>query len=285
MAVYDTFVLFNELDLLEIRLRTLSPVVDRFVIVEANTTYGGNPKPFYFFENSKRFEPFMDKIFAIHLDDMPTGIERASHWQREYHQRNAILRGLVNAKSDDVILISDVDEIPRPEKIPQHLDDALVLIYDQVFYYYNFNTRARQAWFGTRALRYDTLCALPMPDLPHLGHMNGFGGGVQSARYLGKFWGEHSPLGIIFNGGWHFSHFGGVEVIRNKLLNGAHQEVNRKEWTDPEAIAQRVAERRDLFDREEMQFELIPDNADLPVCVLEDRERYTMHFAESEVLA
>lgn len=300
--VIDAFTFFNELDILEIRLRTLDPVVDQFVLVEMTRTFAGNPKPLYYAKSAPRFARWHNKIVHIGVRDtwieatypngqkhtwdrnecekvtIPAGTNPASHWQREYHQRNAIMYGLHEAQPNDTILISDVDEIPRPIRIPHSpFTDDLVLMYDQAFYYYSFNHRVPQTWYGTRTMRFQTLQNLPIGNIAGAG--GDLGGPVQTARYLGKFI-PYESLGIVFNAGWHFSHFGGAEIIRNKLLNGAHQEVNRPEWTDLEAIKQRIAEHRDLFDRAGLDPEFIADNRDLPACVLEDSERYKAHFAQ-----
>ena len=118
--IYDCFSFFNELDILEIRLNTLNEVVDKFVLVEAPWTFTGNPKPLYFEENKERFKLFLDKIIHIVADQppvSPTVTERENAWIRESHQRNSINAGLNNAKNNDLIIISDLDEIPNPQII------------------------------------------------------------------------------------------------------------------------------------------------------------------------
>ena len=112
--IYDAFPFFNELDLLELRLKTLESVVDRFILVEATRTHTGHPKPLFFQENKSRFSAFLNRIEHIVVDDYPP-FETA--WTYENHQRNCIVRGLSNAKPDDWILVSDLDEIPNPSMI------------------------------------------------------------------------------------------------------------------------------------------------------------------------
>ena len=112
--IYDCFTFYNELDLLEIRLNELDPIVDHFVLCEAPVTFKGKPKPLLFKENRERFERFLPKIAHIVVDDMPTGPDKKSvYWQRQTFQRNAIRRGLGDADADDFIILSDLDEIPR----------------------------------------------------------------------------------------------------------------------------------------------------------------------------
>lgn len=112
--VYDCFCFYNELDLLEIRLNILNGCVDKFVLVEATRTQRNNPKPLYFAENKERYKKFEDKIIHLVLDEYPEHIEQ---WTIENLQRNYIMKGLEQCSDDDIILISDLDEIPRPEYI------------------------------------------------------------------------------------------------------------------------------------------------------------------------
>ena len=116
MKIYDGFTFFNELDLLEIRLNVLNDVVDYFILVEGSKTFKGEDKPFIFDENKARFAPFLHKIIHIKVVDYPEvdltqddNITLA--WAYENFQRNAIDRGLTDAAQDDVIIISDVDEM------------------------------------------------------------------------------------------------------------------------------------------------------------------------------
>ena len=108
--IYDCFTFFNELELLEIRLTENFDDVDYFVIAEANKTHQGHPKPFYIEENWDRFLKFHDKIRYIKVDDMPVD---SNTWVLENFQRNALARGFEDASPNDVIVVSDLDEILR----------------------------------------------------------------------------------------------------------------------------------------------------------------------------
>lgn len=118
--IYDCFSFFNELDVLEIRLNTLNAIVDKFILVEAPWTHTGKPKPLYFHENRQRFAAFLDKIVHIIASAPPisaTATDRENAWIRENWQRNEIIRGLGNAKPEDILIIADLDEIPDPKNI------------------------------------------------------------------------------------------------------------------------------------------------------------------------
>lgn len=110
--IYDCFPFFNEFDILEIRLKELWDHVDYFVISEANTTHRGNPKPFYLLDNFERFKPYADKIIHVPVTDMP-GFHNGDYWPNEHHQRDCLVRGLGSAAREDIIMISDVDELIR----------------------------------------------------------------------------------------------------------------------------------------------------------------------------
>ncbi|MFP8624472.1 hypothetical protein ACLH01_02985, partial [Enterobacter cloacae] len=117
--IYDCFLYYDEDMLLDIRLNTLNDVVDYFVIVESTHTFTGKPKKLNF--DISKFEKFKDKIIYVIYNDLPklkNGIAgEYDAWKNEAATRNAIMRGLKNAKDNDIILISDVDEIFRPEVI------------------------------------------------------------------------------------------------------------------------------------------------------------------------
>ena len=71
MKIYDGFIFFNELDLLDIRLNTMYDVVDYFILVESSVTHQGTPKPYIFEENKERFSKYLDKIIHIKIDNTP----------------------------------------------------------------------------------------------------------------------------------------------------------------------------------------------------------------------
>ena len=110
MKLYDCFTFYNELDLLELRLAELYDTVDHFVIVESNQTFTNRPKPFLFEENRERYARWLDKIIHIKVEDMPGS---DNPWDNETHQRNSIMRGLADADANDIVFISDVDEVLR----------------------------------------------------------------------------------------------------------------------------------------------------------------------------
>jgi beta-1,4-mannosyl-glycoprotein beta-1,4-N-acetylglucosaminyltransferase len=112
MKIYDCFSYWDEDLLLDLRLNILNEYVDYFVIVEGNKTWQNNPKKLRF--NIDKFPNFKKKIIYVPVEDMPDGDDP---YLRENFQRNCILRGLKYSSDDDLIIISDLDEIPNPSKI------------------------------------------------------------------------------------------------------------------------------------------------------------------------
>ncbi len=128
MKVYDCFTFYNEFELLELRLESLYDVVDWFVIVEANKTHTNEPKPYNFIERRNDYRKYLPKIRYIQMDaDVP--FKGIGDWSIENAQRDYIMRGLVDAQPDDLIFISDLDEIPAPDVLSRLYNErATVLI-------------------------------------------------------------------------------------------------------------------------------------------------------------
>jgi len=114
--IFDCFSFNDELLLLEFRFRLLDSVVDRFVLVEADTNRQGKPKELHFLKNRDRYQPWLSRISHVVVRDIPPA---ADPWASEEFQRQAIPRGLEGAESSDIALVSDVDEIPNPATVSE----------------------------------------------------------------------------------------------------------------------------------------------------------------------
>ena len=195
--IVDCFTFWNELDILEIRLNELYDTVDKFVIVEASRTQTLLPKPYYFEENKQRYSKFLDKIIHIKVENHPDN--GSNLWNMENFQRNSITNGTnqLNLSDEDIILISDLDEIPRASILTK-LKDHSSLEYaslEMMFSAYFLNLKSsHRNWIGTVAVK-------------------------------NKIYKQHNPqffrnikdrLPVIVNGGWHFSWCGGYEQIHAK---------------------------------------------------------------------
>lgn len=241
--VYDCFSFFNEMDLLEIRLNVLDKVVDKFVLVEATKTHSNKDKPLYYWENRDRYKQFHDKIIYIKVDTYPPF---KSSWTYENHQRNMILEGLKNCAPDDIIMISDLDEIPNPDAVKRYDCDGIKTLEQSVFTcYLNYKSLIFSKWYGTNILCYKHIQNSETEKYPstysntYLAELNQ-GCTPTKIRMIRQF-----P--IIKKGGWHFTYLGGVEKIQYKLDSFAHQEFNRKEFVSSNIIEQRIKHGQDLI--------------------------------------
>ena len=235
--VYDCFGFYNELDLLEIRLNVLKDVVDKFVLVEATKTHTGKPKPLYFNENKERFAAFEDKIIHVVVDDFPDPpidyTERQASWMRENFQRNAIVRGLAGARDDDLIMVSDADEIPSPEAVRVAAGKRGVIVCEQLLcnYYLNFVSYTTPIWLGTKIVRYgafiDPKTYVKMGKLTYVDEHVNAGASATRLRYV-------EPDSRIHKAGWHFSYLGDAKSIVSKIgaiaVEYRNENNTREEW-------------------------------------------------------
>lgn len=211
--IYDCFLFFNELELLTIRLHELYEHVDKFVIVESAETFRGNPKPFYFDENKHLFEKFSDKIIHIKVYDC---LKTNNPWDREIFQRNQIMRGLIACAPDDIILISDADEIICPFKLLEisetlrkiSSNDLPMLLCYQTMYRYFFNRLDSEYgfWPGTTAIFFKDL--------------------EKYSPNVCRNFGQQKLLTKIENAGWHFTYMGGYKRVIEKLAAFSHAECD-----------------------------------------------------------
>lgn len=287
--IYDCFTFFNELDLLELRLQTLDPVVDRFVLVEATLTHQGKPKPLHYAENKERFAAFHHKIEHVVVDSYPTNTG-ADAWIYEKHQRNCIALGLKSAVPDDRVMISDVDEIPRAERVQEAAARKGVRIFRQRMFYYYLNclnateTGGRAyAWNGTVMVnagdikgpvqRYRDFSML-MANYFHPKFINRVYWNLRLAWERMRY-GWHPSF--IMDGGWHFSYLGGVDRIIEKIEAFAHTEYNSENYKSRERIEAAITNGEDIFGRGFL-YRFIPVDEDFPRYLREHPERFARHI-------
>ena len=212
--IYDCFAFFNELDILDIRLRELNEVVDYFVICESSLTFSGEPKPKIFLENSDRYKQYADKIIHLSVDDFPDG---SDHWSRDTYQKEQIKNAVSNAGDDDLIIFSDVDEIPRKSSVLKASQFNGVTQFSMNMYQYFINMLYRHDW--------DAAYALPKKYLDDLDiEKNGKHDSLSVARYNMPKIADAAgiPRNLIHDAGWHFTHMGGIKNLLKKFSSYAH---------------------------------------------------------------
>ncbi len=272
--IIDCFTFFNELDLLEIRLKYLYDVVDHFVIIEADTSHGGNKKPFIFQDNTDRFTPFKDKILYVPLKMKFFEEEKGVAWKRENYQRNCIETGLreLDLNKNDLILISDLDEIPNKKILEDFKKDYSKKPYEEKTQSY-FYIILKNLLFHSHGnhkvqlkLLYYIFIKKYIPPVNFNMHnyyyyinyqeKNYLWPGLQclEAKWLKLFSASEVrsfrffPIRTINNSGWHFSFLGGKDMIKAKLKNFAHQEFNNSKIVSDEYIDFCINNGYSLFD-------------------------------------
>ncbi len=135
--IFDCFTFFNELEMLELRFQETYDTVDYFVIAESELTFTGMQKPLHFKEHQDRFRPYLDKVIHLVINDLP---QSNDPFDREHFQRNALVRGLEMARDDDLIMISDVDELIRPQAMKQASRLEGYVVFDMAMYQFYMNS-------------------------------------------------------------------------------------------------------------------------------------------------
>ncbi len=247
--IYDTFVFYDELELLEIRLRILDPVVDRFVLVEGTRTYNNGSKDLFFqrHRHEERFAGFLPKITVITVDQWP---EFTDPWRYENFQRNNILRGLGDCGPEDIVMVSDLDEIPNPEAVKAYHPGMGLMGFEQKMsaFFLNNVSLSPVPWYGSKIAGFQDfthgLDHLP-PD--RLNDKYTYDGYITTPNRI-RLSGFRRNIGRNFkNGGWHFHSIMPPEALSNKIKEYAHQEYNTPELTSVESIKKRLAAGRGLY--------------------------------------
>jgi len=251
MKIIDCFIFYNELDLLNYRLNILNQFVDYFVIVESTHTFIGKEKPLFFEMNKHLFDFCKDKIIHIVVDNFPhiypnCDTSQEHQWKNEKFQRNQIKKGIdmIDLKDDDIIIISDLDEIPDPFTI-QKIKSGLIIIdfhsLQMDLYQYNLNICCNVKWNESKILSFKQFNQKSC---------------CQDIRF------SNCPL-IPF-GGWHLSYFGDEQFIKNKINNFAHQEFNNDYFTNVDIISKKISNSENLFNNSPILYTSLINNKYLP---------------------
>lgn len=231
--IYDCFNFYNEIDILELRLNILYPHVDKFVIVESSVTHSGVEKPFYLDLYREKFSKFEDKILNYKIYDTPRDFvnlpetdelalqqvhsfirsqcnrfDRRTQpdYGRDFFQKESVRRALVDCDDNDIIIVSDADEIPNPDTVKSlDLTKGMYRL-NQTTYYYYLNVLKQRDWCGSRVALYKNIKDVSLNELR----------------------GDDLLTTEVKNGGWHFSFMGGEKMVKNKLISySARDLVNR----------------------------------------------------------
>ena len=256
MKIYDCFMYFDEDLLLDIRLNSLNEHVSKFIITEATYTHNGSPKKLNF--DIKNFKKFESKINYIVIDQQPENILTINSsdseskkgeklilngYARDNYQRNELNKGIRNAEPDDIIIVSDLDEIPNLKNINFSNIDNKIIQFKQKMFYYKLNLYYPDFdWFGSKACRKKHLLS---PQWLR---------NIKSKKYsrfrfdliFNKK--KYSDIHYVMDGGWHFTCIRTPEELEYKLLNFAHHYEYEESKLKLDDLKKLIKEKRIMYD-------------------------------------
>ena len=269
MKIYDCFSYWDEDLLVDLRLNILNNYIDHFVIVEGNKTWQNNFKKLRF--DIKKFEKFKDKIIYVPVEDMPGG---ENPWIRENFQRNCISRGLYDSKAEDLIIISDADEIPNLYNIKGYIENKRYAVFKQKGFYYKLNMQniTFPNWYGSR------ICKKKYLKSPQW---------LRNLKFKKRpFWrlDKYHLNNIIEKGGWHFCNLKSPKDLLYKYKNmaetkddffakdGVDGKIDSK-YLSEEQIEDSIKDGRNLVGKKEYFKNIEIDNT-YPEYILKNIEKY-----------
>lgn len=239
--IIDCFPFFNELDLLDIRLKLLDDIVDKVILVESTKTFTLTKKRLFYNENKNRYSKYKNKITHIILDDSPALLNKffvhklknifwllknkksifLNAHDIDFYQKNQVSKGLRNCDENDVLILSDLDEIPNPS-IFKDLEtlkkgrNALEL--DLYCYFLNGKVFDRESKQNIKILG---------PSITKFKYFRSFHDERHGARNSFKN-NRELQFKKIQNAGWHFTYLGGLKSLNSKIKSTAHTELNTR---------------------------------------------------------
>ena len=259
MNILDCVTYFDEELILELRLNILYEHVDKFIITEGKYDHRGNKRKLNFDINNYR--KFRDKIVYLPVENFPN---LNDPWQMLEYQRNYSFNEIKKYDENDYVIISDIDEIPNPEKIIDFTKKKLDLgAFEQLFFYYKLNllNTSQSEWYGSKICKKKYL---------------------KSPNWLREYkikqypwWRFDKPknLKIIKDGGWHFSFLYDVDGIIRKISSFQHIEYDKDEYKNKETIIKKIREGKDVFNRNFL-FKKIKIDEKFPKFIIENKDTY-----------
>ena len=257
---------FDEDLVLDIRLNTLSDSVDKFIIAEATRDHAGKEKKLNF--NINKFSKFKNKIKYLIIEDLPIKVSaQKNNWHenhlRDQFQRNSLSKGYEKFEDNDLIMISDIDEIPDPKKISsfEHKKKYACFLQRNFQSKLNLLNTSDGYWTGTKICKKKNLKSpqwlrdIKIKEVP-----------------FWKFYKPKQPQ-LIENGGWHFSFLKQPEDIITKINSYSHQEFNKAEFVDPHKIREKIDNKKDLFNRK-ITYEKVDVDKYCPEYIVRNKDKF-----------
>jgi len=261
MAIYDCFQYFNEDHILDLRMNILDEYVDYFVISESTKTHQGKNKKINF--DIKNFKKFKSKIKFI-VADYDQDINFKKHFGGEspieQHQRNCLIEGIKDALPEDLIILSDSDEIPDLSKLNEINKNKKFFAFSQQMFMYKFNLQNinESNWIGSRLAKKKNIKSMQkLRDLKFKSY---------------PFWRIDKINFQVIKGGWHFSFLQTPEQILNKIKSFSHGEFNNESINEKE-IEKKILENKDIFNRG-FKLKKIDLDDSYPKYIIENKEKF-----------
>jgi len=262
MAIYDCFQYFDEDHMVDLRLNILDQYVDYFVISESTKTHQGKDKKINF--DIKKFSKFKKKIKFI-VADYNESINFKNHIGGEspieQHQRNSLIKGIEDASSEDLIILSDSDEIPDLTKLNEIKNNKKIIAFSQKMFMYKINLQNidESNWIGSKITMKKNITT--MQNLRNL----------KFKKY--PFWRIDKYNLQTIKGGWHFSFLQTPDQILNKIKSFSHGEFNINNINE-KIIEEKILKNEDIFGRG-ITLKKTPLDSSYPSYILENKEKFS----------
>ena len=259
--IFDCITFFRENRVANLRFEILSNVVDKFVVCESKYDHKGNKKKLNFKLKNKKF---LKKIKHL-IHDRPFPLFTTG-WEKQAIQREFIFKGLEEAKNDDLIMFSDPDEIPNPNKIMNlDLKKKYGIFLQKCFVYkINLSNAHEEPWEGTRICRRKDLFSIDYLRQEIL------------SKNIKKFWriDKEKSIQLIKDGGWHFNNLLTPKEISIKLKTFAHIEFSKKKFSNIDVIKKNITNKIDLFGRNHTYKKILLDKT-FPEYIINNKNKFS----------
>ena len=292
MRIFDCTTFYSEHLMLDVRFNILNEKVDKFIVVESLFSHSGKPKKLNF--DIKNYQKFKDKINYIIIENEPEGLivnqnlssaeKRLNSLKRVEQSYDYIAESLNDVQDNDLIILSDNDEIPNLNSKQFLNSKKNIFIFEQLFFYYKFNLHYDlMNWFGSKACRKKKL--MSMSWLRNL----------KNKQY--PFWRfdtlfsktKYNNLEIIKDGGWHFTNLMTAEKLYEKMSNFGHHNEFDESGLKINDIKNKIENREMFYNhfldqtnpnkwKNDYKLKIINENK-LPLYVMQNKEKFKEWFA------
>ena len=291
MKIIDCTSFYNEHMMYEVRLNVLNDKVDKFIVTESIYSHSGKKKKLNF--DIKNYPKFKDKIKYIVIDKEPEGIidenndpskQRANSLKRIELSYDAHFKEVKDANEDDLILLSDNDEIPNLDSIEFKKNKNDIIFFNQLFFYYKFNLLYdRMKWIGTKACKKKKLISFSWLR------------NIKLKKY--PFWRldtlfskkKYTNINIVNNGGWHFTNLKTPEDMYDKFMNFGHHDEFKLSGISVDDIKAKISNKEMFYDhfadksstnkwKSDYKLKLVDENL-LPSFLTKNKDQYNEWFS------